>query len=61
MWEQVLLTDQLQLQMDPTQRVLELKLNQQEEAEAGRIRLSHAELTLLLHSLLEVSRKFRGD
>ncbi|SDO30192.1 hypothetical protein SAMN04487897_111121 [Paenibacillus sp. yr247] len=61
MWEQMLLTDQIEIQMDKFDHLLELKLSNHEKEEAATVRLSHAELILLLHTLLEVNRSFRGD
>ncbi|UKS23939.1 hypothetical protein LOZ80_20055 [Paenibacillus sp. HWE-109] len=60
MWEQVLLTDQLHIQMNTRHQVLELTLNHSQKP-ASTIRINHSELTLLLHTLLEVNRQFRGD
>ncbi|MCY9656397.1 hypothetical protein P5G65_15045 [Paenibacillus chondroitinus] len=62
MWEEMLLTEQLNIHMDKANHMLELKLRDHEQEDTfSTVQLSHAELILLLHTLLEVNRCFRGD
>lgn len=62
MWEEMLLTEQLSIHMDKSSHRLELKLREHEcEDTVSAVQLSQAELTQLLHTLLEINRCFRGD
>jgi hypothetical protein len=61
MWDQMLITDQLEIHMDKSNHLLELKLSNHDKEESATVQLSHAELIQLLHTILEINRSFRGD
>ncbi|MDQ0897375.1 MULTISPECIES: hypothetical protein [unclassified Paenibacillus] len=61
MWKQMLLTEQLEIQMDESNHLLEVRLSRTEQEETAIVRLNHAELIQILHTLLEINRSFRGD
>ena len=61
MWKQMLLTEQLEIQMDESNHLLEVRLNRTEQEETATVRLNHTELIQILHTLLEINRSFRGD
>jgi|GEM_PF-2974688 len=66
MWKSMLKTSRLEIQMEAASQVVEVTL--QDAGETGEaevagtaIRLSHAELMQVMHTLLEINRTFRGD
>ncbi|MCY9670579.1 hypothetical protein M5X11_37800 [Paenibacillus alginolyticus] len=61
MWKQMLLTEQLEIQMDESNHLFEVRLRRTEQEDTAAVRLSHAELIQILHTLLEINRSFRGD
>lgn len=61
MWKQMLLTEQLEILMDESNLQLEVRLIITEKEKANVVRLTHAELMQLMHTLLEINRSFRGD
>jgi hypothetical protein len=61
MWKQMLLTEQLEIQMDESNHLLEVKLSRTEQEETAIVQLNHAELIQIMHTLLEINRSFRGD
>lgn len=65
MWEELLLSNKLDVHMDRTNLLLQLTLhNKEEDASTSappKVQLSHAELVQLLHTVLEANRCFRGD
>ncbi|MGO4273958.1 hypothetical protein AB4Z22_29685 [Paenibacillus sp. TAF58] len=61
MWKQMLLMEQLEIQMDESNHLFEVKLSRTEQKETAIVQLNHAELIQILHTLLEINRSFRGD
>lgn len=61
MWQKMLLTEQLEIQMDESNHLFEVRLRRIEQEDTAAVRLNHAELIQILHTLLEINRSFRGD
>ncbi|MNR04711.1 hypothetical protein D3C85_1206940 [compost metagenome] len=61
MWEQMLETEQLDIYMDEANLRLEIRMKSESNLSPLTIRMSHTDLTQLIHTLLEISRSFRGD
>ncbi|MCD1259282.1 hypothetical protein B5M42_010575 [Paenibacillus athensensis] len=63
MWKSMLKTNRLEIQMEALSQVVEVKLQEAGAVETPgtAIRLSHAELMQVMHTLLEINRTFRGD
>ncbi|NEW08637.1 hypothetical protein GK047_21815 [Paenibacillus sp. SYP-B3998] len=61
MWKQMLNTELLEIQMDESNQFFELRLNSNKRNDRAVVRLNHADLIQLMHTLLEINRTFRGD
>ena len=61
MWEQMLETEQLDIYMDEVNLRLEIRIKSESALSPLTIRMNHTDLTQLIHTLLEISRSFRGD
>ena len=63
MWELMLATEQLDIYMDEANLRLEIRIKQnRQDVSTFTIRMNHTDLTqLILHTLLEINRSFRGD
>jgi hypothetical protein len=61
MWELMLATEQLDIYMDEANVRLEIRIKTENTLAPLTIRMSHSDLTQLIHTLLEINRSFRGD
>ncbi|MBD0381007.1 hypothetical protein [Paenibacillus sedimenti] len=61
MWKRMLKTELLEIRMDESNRLFEVQLYGNIEDTIPVVRLGHADLIELMHTLLEINRTFRGD
>ncbi|OCT12134.1 hypothetical protein A8709_30240 [Paenibacillus pectinilyticus] len=61
MWKLMLQTEQFDVHMDEANLLLEIRILTGDHVAPVTVRMCHADLTQLLHTLLEINRSFRGD
>lgn len=61
MWKLMLQTEQFDIHMDEAKLLLEIRIRTGENGTPVIVQMSHADLTEMIHTLLEINRSFRGD
>ncbi|WNR43066.1 hypothetical protein [Paenibacillus roseipurpureus] len=61
MWKLMLHTEQFDIHMHEAELVLRISIYAGEQAAPVTVHMSYADLTEMLHTLLEINRTFRGD
>lgn len=61
MWKPMLHTEQFDIHMNEAELLLRISIYAGEQSAHAMVHLSYADLTQMLHTLLEINRSFRGD